>query len=137
VDKPRAQGKPVIAFGAVVYAKDLDRVAAFYSRIAGLEVVHRDHTYAQLRSGGLELVVHRIPEHIAADIRIGRPPQRREDSAVKLAFTVRDLGAARAAAAALGGIVDPAEREWTFEGCTVCDGHDPEGNVIQLRRRVS
>ena len=29
------------------------------------------------------------------------------------------------------------EREWEFDGDRVCDGHDPEGNVLQLRERVA
>ena len=37
-----------------------------------------------------------------------------------------------AIAAELGGAVN--EREWEFEGAKVCDGHDPEGNVFQLRQ---
>jgi hypothetical protein len=28
------------------------------------------------------------------------------------------------------------EREWEFEGAKVCDGHDPEGNVFQIRQAV-
>ena len=29
-------------------------------------------------------------------------------------------------------MIDPAEREWSFQGYVRCDGHDPEGNVIQV-----
>ncbi len=43
------------------------------------------------------------------------------------------LAQARSAAAALGGQVDGAEREWRFQVFTVCDGHDSERNVFQLR----
>jgi len=28
--------------------------------------------------------------------------------------------------------MEPAEQEWSFNGITVCDGLDPEGNVIQF-----
>jgi hypothetical protein len=52
---------------------------------------------------------------------------------VKLAFPVASIAQARAAAAGLGGQVDPLEREWRFGANKVCDGHDPEGNVLQLR----
>jgi len=121
------------AGGAVVYAKDLERLLAFYTGVASLTLVRREAAFAQLRSGGFELVLHRIPEHIAATFDITEPPQRREDSAIKLVFAVPSLAAARACAAALGGIVDAPDREWSFDGWTICDGHDPEGNVIQLR----
>jgi predicted enzyme related to lactoylglutathione lyase len=124
-----------MSFGAVVYAKDLERVAAFYSRVAALAVVRREDAFVQLRRGPLELVVHRIPPHLAAAIHVADPPQRREDTAVKLVFSVGSIAEARADAEALGGVIDPVEREWTFDGCTLCDGHDPEGNVIQLRQR--
>ena len=40
---------------------------------------------------------------------------------------------AGALADGLGGLVDPPEREWTAGGLRACDGHDPEGNVLQLR----
>jgi hypothetical protein len=32
--------------------------------------------------------------------------------------------------------MEPAEREWIFDGVTVCDGLDPEGNVIQFREHA-
>ncbi len=34
-------------------------------------------------------------------------------------------------------MIVPVEREWTFDGLTICDGHDPEGNVVQLRQRLA
>ena len=33
----------------------------------------------------------------------------------------------------LGGAIDAPQREWHFDGATVCDGYDPEGNILQLR----
>jgi hypothetical protein len=30
--------------------------------------------------------------------------------------------------------LNPPDAEWLFEGSRVCDGHDPEGNVFQLRQ---
>lgn len=121
---------------AVVYAKDLVRVSAFYATVAGLAVAERDDDFVVLESPGCQLVVVAIPPHIAADIRLASPPVRREDAAVKLAFVVPSIDAARPAVAGLGGELDPPEREWRFRGCRVCDGHDPEGNVIQLREVV-
>jgi hypothetical protein len=32
-----------------------------------------------------------------------------------------------------GGVMEPVDKEWSFNGVTVCDGLDPEGNVIQFR----
>jgi hypothetical protein len=31
------------------------------------------------------------------------------------------------------GFMEPADREWSFNGVTGCDGLDPEGNVVQFR----
>jgi len=120
--------------GAVVYATNLERLRGFYARVAGLTMIRREADFAQLRAGGFELVLHQIPAHIAASLYLADPPQRREDSAIKLVFAVPSIAAARADATALGGIVDAPDREWRFDGWTICDGHDPEGNVIQLRQ---
>ena len=119
--------------GAVLYAKDVDRVAAFYAEVAGLTVRHAEPAHAALESSGFELVIVRIPEALARTIAIESPPVRRESTPIKLVFRVPSLGTARAAAARLGGALNPEEREWRYEGRRVCDGHDPEGNVFQLR----
>jgi hypothetical protein len=44
------------------------------------------------------------------------------------------MTACRETAAKLGGELDPPERERLFQLSIVCDGHDPEGNVLQLRQ---
>ena len=36
-------------------------------------------------------------------------------------------------AEANGGVMEPVDKEWSFNGVTVCDALDPEGNVIQFR----
>jgi predicted enzyme related to lactoylglutathione lyase len=127
---------PVTA-GAVVYAKDLPRVTAFYAQVLGLEITASEHDHVVLESQGFQLVVHAIPADIGESIEMGTPPLRREDAAVKLVFPVPSIGRARALAALHGGELDPAEREWQFQGQRICDGHDPEGNVIQLRESAA
>jgi len=124
---------PAIAAGAVVYAKDVDRLARFYAELAGLELVHRAADHAVLESEDFELVVVAIPEPTASRIVIATPPERRGNTAVKLVFHVDDLAAARARAQAAGGGLDPIGKEWSFQGDRACDGIDPEGNVIQVR----
>jgi predicted enzyme related to lactoylglutathione lyase len=56
------------------------------------------------------------------------------DTPLKLVFSVVDIAQARERAAELGGAVSPVAREWEFEGARLCDGHDPEGNIFQLRQ---
>ena len=127
-DEPRA--------GAVLYAKDLDRVAAFYSAVLALEPADRDEKHVVLEAPGFQLVVLRIPLKIASAIEIAVPPARRSEAAIKLVFFVPSIRSVRASAASCGGALNPAEKEWSFDGFIVCDGLDPEGNVIQFRERT-
>ncbi len=125
--------------GALLYAKDLVRVAAFYERLIPMERVHADADHVILRSATMELVVHAIPAQWADGFTIPEPPPPREDAAIKLTFVVSSLALARVQAPAVGGALAPAEREWswTARGVRVCDAFDPEGNVVQLRESLS
>jgi len=120
--------------GAVLYAKDLVRLVDFYSSIAGIELQTIEKGYAILGSRPQQFVIVRIPKRVADTIDIATPPDPREDTPLKLVFAVEDIAHARNRAAELGGVINAVEREWEFEGAKVCDGHDPEGNVFQLRQ---
>ena len=122
-----------ITVGAVVYAKDVARLSRFYAEVAGLAVTHEEQGHVILETQAFQLVVVAVPARIAERIQIASPPVRREDTAVKLCFAVPSLAAARSLVARLGGELNGSEREWQFQGNRVCDGHDPEGNVLQLR----
>jgi predicted enzyme related to lactoylglutathione lyase len=119
--------------GAVVYAKDVQRLAAFYAQVAALRTVHSAADHVLLQGHGFQLVVHAIPNAIARDIHIATPPALREDTAIKLSLPVADLAAARALAATLGGGLRGPEAEWRYDGAVGCNGHDPEGNVLLLQ----
>jgi predicted enzyme related to lactoylglutathione lyase len=119
--------------GAVLYAKDVNSVAAFYSEVLGFEIAGRDEKHVVLESEAFQLVILRIPNRIAAKIQIAVPPVRRADSPVKLVFFVPSIAEVRASAEARGGVLNGAEKEWSFNGWKVCDGLDPEGNVVQFR----
>jgi predicted enzyme related to lactoylglutathione lyase len=123
--------------GAIVYAKDIQRLARFYAGVADLEVMHEVADHIVLESETHELVIVAIPAATAARIVITTPPQRRENTAFKLSFAVASLADARAAARAAGGELNPPDKEWNFQGLRVCDGCDPEGNMIQLREAPS
>lgn len=120
--------------GAVLYAKDLDRLVEFYSSVAGTEVQSIEKGFAILGSGPSQFVIVRIPKRISDTVDIATPPEPREDTPLKLVFGVADIADARDRAAKLGGAMNAAEREWEFEGAKVCDGYDPEGNIFQLRQ---
>jgi len=122
--------------GAVVYAKNLSRVSEFYAGVLDFKVSHIEADHVVLESSDFQLVVHSIPQAIASQIDIATPPVRRTETPIKLVFFVPSIVASRAAAAKLGGELNPPEREWRFDQCTVCDGHDPEGNVLQLREQA-
>ena len=124
------------AAGAVLYAKDMERVAAFYSEVVGLQRVDRDEKHVVLESRGFQLVVLRIPSAIASTIEIAVPPVRRSEAAVKLVFFVPSIHEVRVSAGSAGGALNAPDKEWSFDGYTVCDGVDPEGNVIQLREHI-
>ena len=119
--------------GAIVYAKDIHQLARFYAAVADMEVMHEVDDHIVLESETYELVVVAIPAAIAAGIVITTPPTRRENTAFKLSFAVASLAEAREAAKANGGELYPSAKEWSFQGLRVCDGCDPEGNMIQLR----
>ena len=119
--------------GAIVYAKDIHVLARFYAAVADLEVMHEVDDHIVLESETMDLVIVAIPAATAARIVITTPPQRRENTAFKLVLPVPSLAEARAAAEANGGQLNPPGKEWKFQGLRVCDGCDPEGNVIQLR----
>jgi predicted enzyme related to lactoylglutathione lyase len=119
--------------GAVLYAKDVERLVAFYSRVASLTLRHSEEDHAVVDSPAFQLVILQIPRDIAQSITIAQPPVRRERTPIKLVFFVENIEQARSAAAALGGGLNAADREWDYQGHKVCDGFDPEGNVFQLR----
>ncbi len=119
--------------GAVLFAKDPQRVARFYEALAGLTVTHAGKDIIVLESPGHQLLVHPIPPKIARTIEISVPPKRRTQASVKLVFAVDSIAAVRARAPQLGGELNPPERMFEARGFRACDGHDPEGNVIQFR----
>lgn len=121
--------------GLFVYAKDLERVAGFYAAVAGMERIHGDGSLIVLQSPDIQLLVHQIPAHIAAEIEITSPPEPREETALKFFFTVPSLAQARTRARELGG--DVFDENWPGPGFTVCNAIDPEGNVFQVREATT
>jgi predicted enzyme related to lactoylglutathione lyase len=120
---------------AVVYAKSLATVQAFYQGVLSLEVEHTESDHVILASRTFQLVILKVSEPIASTIEIADPPRRRSETPIKLVFEVAGIAATRDAARGLGGELYPVEREWSYQGYRVCDGQDPEGNVIQFRQR--
>jgi catechol 2,3-dioxygenase-like lactoylglutathione lyase family enzyme len=119
--------------GAVLFAKNLERVAAFYSVVLGLSEAGRDDDHILLESLGFQLVVHRLIGKGSEAREMTVPPTRRATAAFKPVFFVPSISRLRGLVERHGGVMESADREWAFNGVTVCDGIDPEGNVIQFR----
>ena len=119
--------------GAVLFARRLDQVAAFYSNVLGLSETNRDDDHIRLESPTFLLVVHRIAGPPAQIGDPGESPVRCAKAAFKPVFFVESLARTRVLATTLGGAMEPAEKEWSYNGVLICDALDPEGNVIQFR----
>ena len=122
-----------IPYGAVIYAKDYRALAGFYEHVAGLTRREADEEYMLLEAPSFQLVILQIPERIAANITIEKPPRKRENTPIKLFLNVSSIQNARQTAKELGGELNGTEKEWKFHGVKRCDGIDPEGNVFQLQ----
>lgn len=117
--------------GAVIYAKNLALLTSFYRDLLMAEVLHSDAVYAVLQSPDIQVVVHAIPQYIASTFEISVPPSPREETAIKLFFTVPSFEWARGVVTKSGGVFQP--EKWNGQGFTACNAVDPEGNVFQVR----
>lgn len=120
---------------AVTYVVDLPRCVGFYAEVLGLQVRESGAGYCILDGASGTLTLVRIPEAIAAQIDIEVPPQRREQTPIKLIFPIPDISRARELATRFGGVIDPVP--WQWHGSDRCDGMDPEGNVLQVSSALS
>lgn len=121
----------------VVFAKDIPKLAQFYRAIADMTIVHEDKDHTVLDQDTFQLVIHGIPKNISVKIQITQPPQVREGIPLKHCLPVASIAHARAKAAEFGGQVGSTSREWEARGFRACDGHDPEGNVFQVRESAA
>ena len=119
--------------GAVIFTGDHKRLAKFYEAVTGLTVHVADDGITVLGSDSFELVIHALTN----EPRVTEPPKVREDSYIKPFFPVPSLAQARTKAAAFGGQLSPADKEWSARGFRACEGIDPDGNVIQFREEAS
>ena len=121
---------------AVLFAKDLKKVAAFYTQALGMTCGFSDEYHWALKGCGFDLIVHQIPKHIASEITIQQPPERRVWGAIRLDFPVQSIDDSRKIARSFGGEVDAAPPEWAESSANFFLGYDPEGNVIGVSQHV-
>jgi catechol 2,3-dioxygenase-like lactoylglutathione lyase family enzyme len=112
---------------AMIYVKDLNRMAAFYGNTLGLKPVEetRMENWLEFEAGATKFALHAIPSEIADQIQISSPPRPREKNPVKLSFEVDDIASERQRLESLG--VTIVQRPWG-----AYDGIDPEGNVFGI-----
>jgi predicted enzyme related to lactoylglutathione lyase len=115
---------------AVLFAKDLRRMAAFYREVFRAPMLRGDADHELLDCFGFHLTVHQIPEAFSRSIEITTPPERRERTSLRLNFPVDDIHAARRDAERLGGQIDDRPPPWVDGDGSFFLGYDPEGNVI-------
>ena len=115
----------------LVFAKDLEKLVAFYRD--AFAMTRRDTSdpgYVEMTVGGaVALTIHALPPDIARSITVSTPPAWRDESALKICFATTDLAAGRQRIVDLGG---QAKEIWSWDGRSLCECTDPEGNVIQL-----
>lgn len=115
--------------GLVIYASSIERLIDFYSHVLELEVIESDNTYALLNDDSFELVL--IETEISKKSKNSYEP--RETTPLKPTFFIdSSLGVISEKIKDKGGFVY-SPKNWEFEGRQVCDAHDCEGNIFQLR----
>src|SRR5262249_44850082 len=112
---------------ALIFAKDMDRMIAFYRDGVGLKLTEKPSDgWATFDAGGASLALHGIPAEIAARINVTDPPTARSNTPIKIIFETDDLATARAHLQAHGAVMFEPRSDGS------CDGLDPEGNVFQI-----
>ena len=122
---------------AALFAKDLNRVAEFYSEALGMERGKWDECHAVLERSGFELIIHQVPAHIASGIQVQQPPIRREGGTVRLDYPVESLERSRVLANSFGGEIDTVPPPWAERDVNFFLGTDPEGNVFGVSQQAS
>ncbi len=122
---------------AVLFVAQVRELTAFYRDVASMAIIHEEPGHAVLERDGFQLVVHALRGKPTSLLKSDGEINVREDSHVKLCLPVHRIADARSCAAALGGSIKPPEREWQARGFRACDGHDPEGNVFQVREAAT
>ena len=112
---------------AMLFVNDLERMTAFYRDVLELQPIEETRLvdWIEFRADGVRFSLHAIPAAVAAEVPIESPPAPREQSSVKLTFTVPDVEAALKKIQQMG--LPVTRREW---GAT--EAIDPEGNIFVI-----
>jgi len=103
----------------IIFTRNMERMARFYSQALGLTCLEDETTWKRFDAGGIEIALHSgSPEH-------GR-------KAPKLAFHARNVEQKRKALNKQGAKFGPVS---TFGALKMSNGKDPDGNPLQLSNR--
>jgi len=119
----------------VIFSINVRRLAAFYETVLGAEPLEESSGDIRLINERDEVLIHSIPEKFSKDVAITSPPEPRDRSPLKPVFDVASLDRSLSGVEATGGVV--TSRGFSLGGLTRRDVVDPDGNVIQLRCRIS
>ncbi|MEM8731507.1 MAG: hypothetical protein AAGF79_16475 [Pseudomonadota bacterium] len=122
--------------GAVLYAKNLEKLTQFYLAIGGKQTDGVAGEFAVMANSDAELILLQTPEGIASQIVIEDPPAMRSATPLKPILNVSSIDDVLAGLSELGGRPVPGSKPWKFRQYLVQDIIDPEGNVIQLWQPV-
>ena len=122
--------------GAVLYAKDLERLVSFYVGIGGKPTDGAEGEFAAIATSDAELIILQTPEQIASQIVIETPPVVKVATPLKPIVNVKSINDVVQNLPELGGMLVPGSSQWQFRKSLVQDIVDPEGNVVQLWQGV-
>lgn len=120
---------------AVIFVRDVGMMTRFYKELASMTLLGGDDGHSVLEIAGFQLVIHALRGEPKPPVTNGAVAIRK-DSYVKVCLPVESIEQARTVAASLDGGIKPKKNEFEARGFRACDGHDPEGNVIQVREGV-
>ncbi|AFY36548.1 hypothetical protein Lepto7376_0098 [[Leptolyngbya] sp. PCC 7376] len=115
--------------GLVLYSHNFKRLAKFYKFVFRLAIADQNDGHIRLANDQMELVILQAPRRFQ-DIS----GTQRINVAIKPVFFINvPLERVRARALKRGGSLNAVTAEWQFQSHTVCDGHDCDGNIFQVR----
>lgn len=118
--------------GAVLYAKNLDRLTEFYLAIGGQQTDGTKGEFTVIASSKTDFILLQTPTEIASQIVIEDPPSVRSTTPLKPIFQTPSIDGVLKIISEIGGRPVPGAKPWKFRQYLVQDIVDPEGNVIQL-----
>jgi predicted enzyme related to lactoylglutathione lyase len=117
--------------GITIYALNKQILTDFYQQAFDFDLLDHDSTYSRLLKDSTELIILQSPEEFQAATSETLKP--RETTPIKPTFFIdQNISDFRDKVSQLNGSVYK-EKPWQFHGYKVCDGHDPEGNIFQVR----